>query len=144
MNYDLLKKAIEDEAARQGLSEYEIYYMSSEELEVATLNNEVNCIKDELNTLRGQLQTQKKLLLRRLQQLRMFLQKSSSRQRTRLQMRLLTESRTLSSLFSSHQAQEDMHASVTQAMLTPHRSTSTSLWLRQEASSLLSSEQCGA
>ena len=42
MNYDLLKKAIEDEAARQGLSEYEIYYMSSEELSVDTLNKEQN------------------------------------------------------------------------------------------------------
>ena len=42
MNYDLLKKAIEDEAARQGLSEYEIYYMSNEELSVDTLNKEPN------------------------------------------------------------------------------------------------------
>lgn len=42
MNYDLLKKAIEDEAARQGLSEYEIYYMSNEELSVDTLNKEQN------------------------------------------------------------------------------------------------------
>ena len=42
MNYDLLKKTIEDEAARQGLSEYEIYYMSNEELSVDTLNKDQN------------------------------------------------------------------------------------------------------
>jgi PmbA protein len=42
MNYELLKKAIEDEAKLQGLTEYEIYYMASEELEVGTLNKEPN------------------------------------------------------------------------------------------------------
>ena len=42
MNYELLKKAIEDEAKLQGLTEYEIYYMANEELEVATLNKEPN------------------------------------------------------------------------------------------------------
>ena len=42
MNYELLKAAIEDEARAQGLSEYEIYYMSSEELSVDTLNKEPN------------------------------------------------------------------------------------------------------
>ena len=42
MNYELLKKTIEDEAKLQGLTEYEIYYMSSEELSVDTLNKEPN------------------------------------------------------------------------------------------------------
>ena len=42
MNYDLLKKTIENEAARQGLTEYEIYYMANEELSVDTLNKEQN------------------------------------------------------------------------------------------------------
>ena len=42
MNYELLKKAIEDEAARLGLTEYEIYYMSNEELSVDTLNKVQN------------------------------------------------------------------------------------------------------
>ena len=42
MNYELLKKAIEDEAKLQGLTEYEIYYMSNEELSVDTLNKEPN------------------------------------------------------------------------------------------------------
>ena len=42
MNYELLKKAIEDEAKLQGLTEYEIYYMSSDELSVDTLNKEPN------------------------------------------------------------------------------------------------------
>ncbi len=42
MNYQLLKKAIEDEAARLGLTEYEIYYMSNEELSVDTLNKVQN------------------------------------------------------------------------------------------------------
>lgn len=42
MNYELLKKAIENEAARQGIAEYEIYYMSSEELSVDTLNRMPN------------------------------------------------------------------------------------------------------
>lgn len=42
MNYELLKAAIEDEAKLQGLDEYEIYYMSSEELSVDTLNKEHN------------------------------------------------------------------------------------------------------
>ena len=42
MDYKLLKKAIEDEAKLQGLNEYEIYYMSSEELSVDTLNKEPN------------------------------------------------------------------------------------------------------
>ena len=42
MNYDLLKSAIETEAKRQGVSEYEIYYMSSNELSIDTLNKEPN------------------------------------------------------------------------------------------------------
>ena len=42
MDYQLLKKAIEDEAKLQGLTEYEIYYMSNEELSVDTLNNVQN------------------------------------------------------------------------------------------------------
>lgn len=42
MNYELLKKAIEDEARSRGLEEYEIYYTSSEELSVDTLNGESN------------------------------------------------------------------------------------------------------
>lgn len=42
MNYELLKKAIEDEAKLQGLTEYEIYYMSNDELSVDTLNKEPN------------------------------------------------------------------------------------------------------
>ncbi len=42
MNYELLKNAIETEAQAQGVSEYEIYYMSSEELSVDTLNKESN------------------------------------------------------------------------------------------------------
>ena len=42
MNYELLKKTIEDEAKLQGLTEYEIYYMSSEELSVDTLNKDPN------------------------------------------------------------------------------------------------------
>lgn len=42
MNYELLKKAIEDEAKLQDLTEYEIYYMSNEELSVDTLNKEPN------------------------------------------------------------------------------------------------------
>ena len=42
MNYELLKSAIENEAKLQGVSEYEIYYMSSEELSVDTLNKQPN------------------------------------------------------------------------------------------------------
>ena len=42
MNYELLKKAIEEAARAQGVSEYEIYYMSSGELSVDTLNKEPN------------------------------------------------------------------------------------------------------
>ena len=42
MNYELLKSAIENEAKAQGVAEYEIYYMSSEELSVDTLNREPN------------------------------------------------------------------------------------------------------
>ena len=42
MDYQLLKKAIEDEAVLQGLEEYEIYYMANEELSVETLNKEPN------------------------------------------------------------------------------------------------------
>lgn len=42
MDYKLLKQAIEDEAKLWGLNEYEIYYMSSEELSVDTLNKEPN------------------------------------------------------------------------------------------------------
>lgn len=42
MNYELLKTAIENEAKLQGVAEYEIYYMSSEELSVDTLNKTPN------------------------------------------------------------------------------------------------------
>ena len=42
MNYELLKSAIENEAKLQGVDEYEIYYMSNEELSVDTLNKEPN------------------------------------------------------------------------------------------------------
>ena len=42
MNYELLKSAIENEAKAQGVAEYEIYYMSSDELSVDTLNKEPN------------------------------------------------------------------------------------------------------
>ena len=42
MNYELLKAAIENEATAQGVAEYEIYYMSSDELSVDTLNRQPN------------------------------------------------------------------------------------------------------
>ena len=42
MNYELLKSVIENEAKLQGISEYEIYYMSSSELSIDTLNKEPN------------------------------------------------------------------------------------------------------
>ena len=42
MNYELLKSTIENEAKLQGVSEYEIYYMSSDELSLDTLNKETN------------------------------------------------------------------------------------------------------
>ncbi len=42
MNYELLKSAIEKEAKREGVSEYEIYYMSNEELSIDTLNKQPN------------------------------------------------------------------------------------------------------
>ena len=42
MNYELLKAAIENEAKNQGISEYEIYYMSNEELSLDTLNRKPN------------------------------------------------------------------------------------------------------
>ena len=42
MNYELLKAAIENEAENQGISEYEIYYMSNEELSLDTLNRKPN------------------------------------------------------------------------------------------------------
>ena len=42
MNFDLLKSAIETEAKAQGIAEYEIYYMSSDELSVDTLNRQPN------------------------------------------------------------------------------------------------------
>ena len=42
MNFELLKAAIENEARAQGVCEYEIYYMSSEELSVDTLNKQPN------------------------------------------------------------------------------------------------------
>lgn len=42
MNFELLKSAIENEAKAQGVSEYEIYYMSSEELSLDTLNKQTN------------------------------------------------------------------------------------------------------
>lgn len=42
MNFELLKSAIETEAKAQGIAEYEIYYMSSDELSVDTLNRQPN------------------------------------------------------------------------------------------------------
>ena len=42
MNYELLKSVIENEAKLQGVTEYEIYYMSSSELSIDTLNKEPN------------------------------------------------------------------------------------------------------
>jgi PmbA protein len=42
MNYDSLKSVIENEAKLQGITEYEIYYMSSSELSIDTLNKEPN------------------------------------------------------------------------------------------------------
>ena len=42
MNYDSLKSVIENEARLQGITEYEIYYMSSSELSIDTLNKEPN------------------------------------------------------------------------------------------------------
>lgn len=42
MNYELLKSVIENEAKLQGITEYEIYYMSSSELSIDTLNKEPN------------------------------------------------------------------------------------------------------
>ena len=42
MNYELLKTTIENEAKLQGISEYEIYYMSNDELSVDTLNKVPN------------------------------------------------------------------------------------------------------
>jgi len=42
MNFDLLKAALEDALKREGVSEYEIYYMSDASTSVSTLNKEVN------------------------------------------------------------------------------------------------------
>ena len=42
MNYELLKATIENEAKLAGITEYEIYYMSSAELSIDTLNKEPN------------------------------------------------------------------------------------------------------
>ena len=42
MNFDLLKNALVSALEKEGLSEYEIYYMSDESTSVATLNKEVN------------------------------------------------------------------------------------------------------
>ena len=42
MNYELLKATIENEAKLQGVAEYEIYYMSNDELSVDTLNKAPN------------------------------------------------------------------------------------------------------
>ena len=42
MNYELLRTAIENQAKAEGISEYEIYYMSNSELSVGTLNRELN------------------------------------------------------------------------------------------------------
>ena len=53
MNYELLKKAIEDEAKLQGVSEYEIYYMANEELSVDTLNRESNSFSAGNSSLAG-------------------------------------------------------------------------------------------
>ena len=42
MNYELLKATIENEAKLQGVAEYEIYYMSNDDLSVDTLNKAPN------------------------------------------------------------------------------------------------------
>ena len=42
MNYELLKATIENEAKLQGVKEYEIYYMSNDDLSVDTLNKAPN------------------------------------------------------------------------------------------------------
>lgn len=42
MNFDVLKNALVSALEKEGLSEYEIYYMSDESTSVATLNKEVN------------------------------------------------------------------------------------------------------
>lgn len=42
MNFDLLKNALVKALLEEGLTEYEIYYMSDESVSVATLNKEVN------------------------------------------------------------------------------------------------------
>lgn len=42
MNFDLLKNALVKALSEEGLTEYEIYYMSDESVSVATLNKEVN------------------------------------------------------------------------------------------------------
>ena len=42
MNFDVLKNTLVDALSAEGLSEYEIYYMSDESTSVATLNKEIN------------------------------------------------------------------------------------------------------
>lgn len=42
MNFELLKKAIVDAAEKQGITEYEIYYMSDSSLSVETLKDEIS------------------------------------------------------------------------------------------------------
>ena len=42
MNFDVLKNTLVDALAQEGLTEYEIYYMSEESTSVQTLNKEVN------------------------------------------------------------------------------------------------------
>ena len=42
MNFNALKSAIQNAAEKLGVTEYEIYYMSSSDISVDTLNNEIS------------------------------------------------------------------------------------------------------
>ena len=42
MDFESLKKILEEASAARGITEYEIYYMSNDELSVDTLNKEPN------------------------------------------------------------------------------------------------------
>ena len=46
MNFENIKKALLDALAENGIDKYEIYYMSSKETNVETLNNEINAFSD--------------------------------------------------------------------------------------------------
>ena len=49
MNFDMLKSALEAALAREGVTEYEIYYMSDTSTSVSTLNKEVNSFSSSSN-----------------------------------------------------------------------------------------------